>query len=213
MTSHIPGQENLSALDVCVSLGIYFSALNEGAFKDNVIMFNSTSERLQLKGKFTEKCGQVPANAMGGTNFQSVIDEIVRIRKANPSIPIEDYPTTLLVVSDMQFNPTSSRTSYYGSSYGYRWNKDNENTNYEEAMAKLTKVGLTEINIIWWDVTGRGRDVPVRKGDARTALLSGFDGAIITEILGGNEQKALDMTEVMNTALGQDLLMQITLPE
>ena len=40
---------------------------------------------------------------MGSTNFQSVVDEIVRIRKSNPNIPLEDYPSTLLVVSDMQF--------------------------------------------------------------------------------------------------------------
>ena len=56
---------------------------------------------------------QIPRNAMGGTNFLSVIKRIVEIRKNNPSIPLEDYPQTLLVVSDMQFNPTGGLDTNY----------------------------------------------------------------------------------------------------
>ena len=40
-------------MNVCMSLGIYFSTLNEGAFHKNVIMFDSTSRVKQLSGSFT----------------------------------------------------------------------------------------------------------------------------------------------------------------
>ena len=213
--SNLPG--DVTAMDVGLSLGIYFSALNEGAFKDHVIMFDTMSKKLHLKGTFLQKAKQVPMNAMGSTNFQSVINEIVNIRKANPSIPIEDYPQTLLVVSDMQFNPAAGR-NYYRRSSGVMTQTDGtEKTNYEAAMLKLEEAGLPRINVIWWDVTGRGKDVPVREGDAGTALLSGFDGAIITQILGGQLAKdakkpgEIDMKEVMTNALTQEILEQVQL--
>lgn len=203
---------DITALDVCVSLGIYFSALNEGSFKDHVILFDTNSRKLKLRGTFTEKVKQVPMNAMGSTNFQSVIDEIVTIRKANPSIPVEDYPTTLLVISDMQFNPSGVRSSFYMRDSGVIVPAHDEITNFEAARLKLSEVGLPMINIIWWDVTGRGKDVPVREGDQGTALLSGFDGAIITQILGGDKPIApgeIDMHQVMIDALSQDILTQV----
>ena len=33
----------VTAYDIYIGLGIYFSSLNEGAFKDNVIMFDTES--------------------------------------------------------------------------------------------------------------------------------------------------------------------------
>jgi len=200
--------KDLSALQVCVSLGIYFSALNEGAFKDHVIMFDNHSTKLQLAGTFTDKISQITkyATAWGSTNFQSVIDEIVRIRKRNPEIPIEDYPQTLLVISDMQFNPSEGYSRAYSSTQ--------EKTNFEAAQAKLKAVGLPEMVFIWWNVAGRGRDVPVRKDDKGTMLFSGFDGAIITEILGCSADKEIsEMTpeEAMKIALNQEIFSQVEL--
>ena len=48
---------------------------------------------------------------------------------ANPNIPLEDYPSTLLVVSDMGFNPTNN----------WRYQRDEvlEQTNYEAMKSKL----------------------------------------------------------------------------
>ena len=190
---------NTSAYNICISLGIFFSALNTVAFKDHVIMFDNDSTMLKLKGSFVDKIRQIrkQSTAWGGTNFQSVIDEIVRIRKNNPNIPVSDFPETLLVVSDFQFNPTGT-------------NK----TNYEQAMKKLRAVGLPEINVIWWQVTDRTKDVPSRFDDKGTTILSGFDGSVITLILGGEEvidketgeKRKLNPIESMMIALNQELL-------
>lgn len=170
------GAKNASPLDICVGLGIFFSSLIEGSFKDNVIMFDSTSSFKQLKGTFAEKCNQVPMNAMGSTNFQSVIDLIVKTRMLRPEIPIEDYPNVILVVSDMQFNPSNS--------YGVR---RGEMTNHEAAVAKLASVGLTDISFIWWDVNGAyGKDVPSTINDKGTTLISGFDPSVVNLILGND---------------------------
>lgn len=193
---------NTTAYDIAVSLGVYFSALNEGSFKDHVIMFDSKSTKMKLAGTFVDKVTQIKkANtAWGGTNFQSVIDEIVSIRKKNPNIPLSDFPETLLVVSDLQFNSSG-----------------NKKTNHEKAMKKLAKVGLPNITIIWWQVNGRSTDFPSRFDDENTMQISGFDGAILTLLLGGDEiidaktgeKRKPNPVEAMMIALNQELLTYV----
>jgi hypothetical protein len=199
---HPPVAKGITPYDVCVSLGIFFSTLNEGAFKDHVVMFDETSKTLKLKGSFVDKMKQIQKTfAFGGTNFQSVIDEIVRVRKKNLKIPVEDYPQTLLVVSDMQFNDTQT-----------------PETNYEMAMRKLREVGLPDIQIIWWQVTGRTQDVPSLSTDAGVVMLSGFDGSVLSLILGGEqvtidastgEKRKLNPYEQMLKALNQQILKKV----
>jgi hypothetical protein len=197
-------------IDVCVSLGIYFSKLLTGSFADNVIMFDNNSKFLQLKGEFCDRVDQVQrsATALGGTNFQSVIDEIVRVRKSRPNIPVEDYPSTLLVVSDMQFNPSGG--------FGYEMGNPLETeTNYETAMRKLKAVGLPEMSIIWWNINGQyGGDVPSTMTDVGTTLISGNDPSIITAILekdtvvdeSTGETRKANPLEKMEAALDQQVL-------
>jgi hypothetical protein len=196
----------VTAFDVCIALGIYFSELNEGAFHNNVIMFDNTSRVKQLKGEFTDKWMDIVRSntAWGSTNFQSVIDEIVRIRKQNPNIPLTDYPETLLVVSDMQFNPSDS----------WRYESGAERTNYEAAKAKLAKVFPAEFvenfKIVWWQVNGsRTTDFPSTMDCGGTYVFSGFDGSVISFLLGGEQTKdgkAPDMQDIIDTALGQEVL-------
>lgn len=212
MSSEV-NKSGVRAVDISTSLGVYFATLNEGAFKDHVIMFNSKSTVKKLSGTFSDKIHQLPKDAMGGTNFQSIVDEIVRIRKSNPTIPVEDYPSTILVVSDMQFNPA-------GSSYWSGGRYVTETTNYEELVAKLVAVGLPKPTMVWWFVTGRGGDVPSTLEDEGTVLVSGFDGAVISLILGGEttvtdtttgKTRMLNPEEQMLKALNQELLNQIQL--
>lgn len=205
MTCQISRDSALSAFDVCISLGIYFSSLNEGAFNKNVIMFDNTSYVKQLEGTFTEMYQQIrrERTAWGSTNFQSVIQEIVRVRKRNPKIPLEDYPTTLLVVSDMQFNPVGSYE-----------------TNYEIAKRELAAVfpqdWVDDFKFIWWQVNGRRtNDVPATMDDGGCYFISGFDGSIVTMLLGGEsqvvdektgEKRLPTMEELVQIAMNQEVL-------
>jgi len=152
---------------------------------------------------------------MGSTNFQSVIDEIVRVRKQNPHITIEDYPEVLLVVSDMQFNPAGDG-SWWGNA---DQSPEKIETNYEAAMRKLRAVGLPDMTIIWWQVNGEHTsDFTSTKFDPGTVLISGFDGAIVTTLLGGMEEVVDENTgekrkrtpeEMMQVALDQEILQKI----
>ena len=209
------GENGISAYHIALGLGIYFSALNEGAFKDHIIMFDDVSRKLKLTGSFSEKVNQIigMSDAMGSTNFQSVVDEIVRIRQEHPEIPVEDFPSSLLVVTDLQFNPAG----------------DNTKSNYEVAQQKLAKAGLPKLKIIWWNVTDRSRDLPNQQDDEDVMMLGGFDGAIIPFLMGKSapesvtdaeetaslspetvKEESMTPYKAMLKALNQELLTKVT---
>lgn len=202
-------QNGTRAIDVCLSLGIFFSELIEGHFHNNVIMFDNKSTMKKLSGKFCDKVDQLQRSsvAWGGTNFQSVIDEIVRVRRSNPNIPVEDYPEVLLVVSDMEHNPVD-RYSVHGS----------VNTNYEAAMSKLRAVGLPDMEIIWWNVCARNKHFPNKAEDSGVTMISGFDGSIVSQLLYGEEivdevtgeKRKANPYEQMFNALNQEVLNSVT---
>jgi hypothetical protein len=163
----VPG---VSAYDICLSMGLVFSSLNVGWFRDVVVAFNDVSSIVRLSGEFTERLHQLETmtTAWGSTNFQSVIDLLIAIRRGNPNVPLREFPETLLVVSDMQFNPVGG----------------NARTNYEEAMRRLREVGLPELRIIWWFVNGAGGDFPARMDDKGVYLIGGFDPVNLRALLG-----------------------------
>jgi len=197
-------KSGVSAFDVCIGLGIYFSDLNQGYFHNIVAMFDNTSSIKKLNGDFVTKYNSIVNDniAWGSTNFLSVIDLLVDMRKKQPNIPLEDYPDTILVISDMQFNDTNRC-----------------NTNHEEAIRRLEEVGLTGIKFIWWDVTSFERkDYPSKYNDMNTFFFSGFDGSIINELLGFEIQttpegkiREIDMTEIVQKVYNQDILKQLKL--
>lgn len=209
-------ENGATAYDICISLGIYFSTLNEGDFHKNVIMFSNTSNVKQLSGTFSEMYRAIRRDrtAWGGTNFLSVIDEIVRVRRYNPGIPLESYPQTLLVVSDMQFNPTDD--------YWATVTPAMVESNYEAMKSALStyfpKDWVDNFKVIWWQVDGeRVQDVPSTLDHGGTYFLSGFDGSIITLLLGGDgvttkpetgevNVSMKSMTELINDAFNQDIL-------
>jgi hypothetical protein len=185
--------------------------MNTGDFHNVVAMFDNQSTLLKLKGKtFSDKWFEIrsQSTAWGSTNFQSVIDLLVNTRKDHPEMDLNNFPTTLLVVSDMQFNPTNS--------WSYKADKLIEQTNYETAMKKLRTVFpeefVKEFKIIWWHCTNRSTsDYPSTMEDAGTYMFSGFDGSILSILLGTepsstNEKKTPTMEEIVDTALNQEVL-------
>ena len=200
-------KNGVTAYDICVSLGIFLSTLNKGAFHKNVVMFDNKSTTLQLDGNFCEMAKQIKdaSTAWGGTNFISIIEKMVEIRENNPDIPLEDYPDTILVVSDMQFNPVNG----------------NEETNYEAMKAMLyfafQSDFVDKMKFVWWQVTGRTNDVPAEMG-AGQIFLSGYDPSIISLLL-GDEVKEIEKKrgtpisteESIALALSQEILAMVNL--
>lgn len=205
------GYKDVTAYDVCVSLGIYFAKLNKGAFHNVVAMFDDKSTLMELHGQFTDKWEAIRESetAWGSTSFESLIQLLCEIRLNNELMPISDFPTTLLVISDMQFNPVS--TSEGGG------------TNYEWAKWTLSKCFPKEyvdnFKIVWWYCTSRETaDVPSTMDDAGTYLISGFDGSVMSLLLGCEEKvnekgevEKPSMEDLVKTALNQEILQKVEL--
>ena len=98
----------------------------------------------------------------------------------------------------------------------------NTKTNYEVAKQKLLtlfpKKWVDDFKFIWWQVNAQLQDYPATIDDAGITLISGFDGAVVTLILGGQEKvkdevtgkvRSLNAQEQMEKTLSQEILMQV----
>ena len=210
MEGGISGVPGLTSYDVCVSLGIYFAELNEGYFHNKVAMFDDVSRMFKLDGTFSEKWQAIrqATTAWGSTNVLSIIDMLIDERKKHPTIPVSEFADTILIVSDMQFNPTGS------------WNsrREREKTTYEAMKDKLRTAFPDEwvdnLKIVWWYCASRegaGHDVPATMDKPGMYLVSGFDGSIVNLLLGTKidektgKVRALTMEESVNEALSQEI--------
>ena len=218
MNQPVKGLKDIYCSDVATSLALFFADLNTGPFHNKVIMFDNVSTPYDMKGEsFCDRIMSLPSVGCGGTNFQSAVDEIIKIRKAHPEIPLEQYPTTILVVSDMQFNP--SNRGYYGGSIR------KQETNYEYSVNSLKKVFPSDfvdnMKFIWWDCVSRygNTDYEGTIDDGGCYFFSGFDGSIINILM--NEDAVMDektgevrrptAEELVMKALSQEILNYIKL--
>jgi ABC-type sugar transport system ATPase subunit len=196
---------NVTPKQIALSLAILFSSLNNGSFKDTILMFDTISQLVKLNGEtFCDKLQEIKRNKLygscgGGTNFQGAIDRIIDVRRLHPEIPLEDFPKTLLTISDMQFNPTNG----------------NEKTNLEAMKEKLyeafPKSFVDDMKFIWWQVSNRTTDFPSTIDDAGSIMLSGFDGSIIDLLLGEKvkEKQSFDMISSIEKIFSQEIFNYI----
>ena len=215
MSRRVDGLNDITCEDIASSLALFFSDLNTGPFHNKLIMFDDVSYPYDMKGdSFCDRIMNLPRVGCGGTNFQSAVEEIIKIRKEHPEIPLEQYPTTILVVSDMQFNPVS---------YGWR-SKRTEPTNYEYSVKSLKTVFPAEfvdnMKFIWWDCASkRKQDFAATIHNSGCYFFSGFDGSIISMLM--NEDAIKDEVtgevrrptaeELVAKALNQEILNYIKL--
>lgn len=190
----------VTPLTICLSLGVYFSSLMEGPFHNWAISFDNVSKWFQMKGEsFSEKYMQAERiGSWGCTNFESVIDSFVDMRKRFPAIPESDFPDTVLVVSDMQFNPVKG---------------DSMETNYQAMVRKLSSTFSREycdkFTVVWWQVNGYTSDMPQTMDEPGGYVVSGFDGAIISALLGGKAGNERNMEDAIKEAFDQEVLNMI----
>lgn len=201
------GAGKLRAIDVCVSLSLMFASMNKGAFHKNIVMFDDTSKPLQLEGDFCDMVDQIRKQplAMGSTNFMSVAAALANVRKNHPEIPLSDYPTTLLVISDMQFN---------GNIFGY----ERQTTSHERTIELLRTCFPDEyvdsMKFIWWNCSGRLKNFPANSGTPGNYFFSGFDPSVVSILLGeDSELKKMkketgvepSLQDVIDASLGQKI--------
>lgn len=157
---------SVTCIDVALSLGLYCADKNKGAFKDMFLTFSSKPELLQLKGTLSQKMVQMNRSHWEmNTDLHKAFERILNLA-VSASVPQEDMPSVLLVLSDMQFDQC---TRHDDSAMQMIERK------YEEAGYKVPV-------IVFWNLNAYG-NVPVSFDKRGVALVSGFSPAIMKAVL------------------------------
>jgi len=169
--------DEVAPIDVAVSLAILFAEINEGLFANKFITFSENPKIQSIKGKnIYEKAGNLSQADWGmSTNIQKVFDTLLK-NATTMSIPQEEMPDTVYIISDMEFNEVE---------YGIA-GINQTNTNFEAIEAKYHAYGYKRPKLVYWNVDAKTQQSPVKADEAGTRLVSGCSPSILKSILTGN---------------------------
>lgn len=172
MGSRIAG--DICAVDISQGLALYCSAKmpKDGPFYKKFIAFCSESEFKNWEGmSFSEavRNRRMFNGAIGSTHIDTALELILNTAKSF-GIPNEYMPTTLMIVSDMQF---WSGTKGSGAEV-------------ENCLKLYDEAGYTRPKVVYWNTDGyAGSPATVKNAD--TALVSGFSTGILKALLSGDD--------------------------
>jgi len=166
---------NLTCMDVAVSLGLYISERNEGVFKDTFLTFSSNPSLQVLNGPLVDRLSQLKsADWAMSTDLQKAF-KLILDQAVKHDVPVDEMPTKLLILSDMEFDEATS--SHWDSVS--EWNP----TAQQMIKGMYEKAGYTIPDIVYWNIQSRNDNCPTRFDESGTALVSGFSPSIMRSIL------------------------------
>ena len=156
-------------LEISVSLGIYISERNQSIFKDAFVTFSEHPTIEYLKGTLIQRMRQLErADWDMNTNLNAVFNLLLS-KAAENNLSQDDMPTTLLIISDMEFDDCG------------------ELNNYQKIVNDYNGAGYKVPRIVFWNVNGKKGNVPVSSKTKEVALVSGASPAILKAILSGED--------------------------
>ena len=176
----------MSAMDVAISLGLYLSDRTTSDFKDMFITFTSNATIQTLKGTLSQKMRQMSGAVGYDTNLASAFDALLNTAKKGNVSP-ENMPDYVLILSDMQFNDHSIRGT--------------DATALQLAREKYRAAGYKCPSIIFWNLTARADNTPVKTNDQGVALVSGFSPAIMASVLGADPEEFTPFAMMLKTIM------------
>lgn len=190
----------MSSFEVAKALALYFSEFLTGTFANSYLTFESQVATHQWKGNSPlEKWYNDGTNPFGSTNFQSVIDLFVRLKREG--VGEADFPTGIICISDGDFNAT-----HCGK------------TNVDAAKDKLIKAGFSKsfvdtFVIVLWNIPNTYYSRPhaqfeTTAQDTGAYYFSGFSGSVIQLITGS---EVLTPKQIFDKAMDQEVLSKISL--
>jgi len=196
MTTAI-GSGKTTALDVSTALAIYCSERLNGTFKDKFITFSSQAKLVDL-GNFDslhaklERCRK--EGDCSNTNIENVFNLILNTA-VEGNIKPEDMPEQVLIISDMEFDPASTRGSNYFTYGGMHADTNvfkKAAKNYNEAGYKLPK-------LVFWNVCSRTNTIPMKQNENGVVLVSGFSVNTLNMVLNGETDPMLALVKEIDS--------------
>ncbi len=170
--------KNVTCLDVCISLGLYISERNDGAFKDTFMTFSHRPKLQVLNGTLSARHLQLRrADWEMNTDLEAMFDLLLN-QAVKHSVPENEMPTMILIMSDMEFDSATR----------------GENLTAQKLIdKKYSDAGYTMPKIVYWNLNARNENFPVKFNESGTAMISGFSPSILKSLLGGKDLSPIAM--------------------
>lgn len=152
---------SVEPIAVSVSLALYFAERNKGIFHNEFITFSETPEFQKIKGdSLLYKIQNLKGANWGyNTNLQKVF-ELILNSAVQYKVPKEEMPTTLYIISDMEFDSCV------------------EGTNLDGIISKYNKYGYDLPRIVFWNVNSKQNNVCASKDKEGVMLVSGCSPSV-----------------------------------
>jgi hypothetical protein len=170
---------------VALSLGIYFAERNTGAFRNHFITFSAKPQLVEIQGRDIAEKVRYCASFMeiANTNLVAVF-ELILDAAVQHSIPQEEMPKKLYIVSDMEFDSCVSCGNASTLTYVQRM---------------FQKQGYELPEVVFWNVASRNRQQPVTRNEAGVALVSGCTPRLFSMVAGGLTSPYAVMMEAISS--------------
>lgn len=183
---------NPKPAEIALSLGIYFAERNTGAFMNHFITFSENPRLVEIKGKdiYDKVKYSASFNEVANTNILKVFEVILHTAVKN-KLPQNKLPTTIYIVSDMEFDRCASGADV---------------TNFNYAKSLFMQHGYKLPTVVFWNVASRNQQQPVTMNEKGVVLVSGASPRVFSMIGSGN----LSPYAFMMDTLGAERYAKIT---
>jgi hypothetical protein len=162
----------ISCLDVAISLGLYLSERNNSVFKDTFLTFSANPKLEKLQGTLSQRLNQLSrAQWDMNTDIQKAFKVVLNAALEN-NVPQEEMPTTVVILSDMQFDRCVS---------GYK------SVTASKAISDMYEsAGYVVPKVVFWNLNAANTTTPVESHQSGAVLVSGFSPSLMKSILGSD---------------------------
>lgn len=180
------------AMDVSLALGLYCSDRlgKDNPFYRKLIPFSSDSKLESWKDMdVVDAVRKIPNGYCGSTNIVGALDKLLEAAKFW-NIPKDQMVTTLLILSDMQWDQGGVTGDYWSRRSGVA--EANVHESIATCMDKWEEAGYDRPKIVYWNLhayTGS----PETAFNKSAALISGFSPAILKSTLSGKNVTPMDV--------------------
>lgn len=172
-------KSSVQMIDVAISLGLYLADKAKGPWANQFITFseNPTFQTVEGTNLYDKVHNMADADWHMSTNLEKVFSSILSIA-VKSELHQDDLPQTIYIISDMQFN-----SACFGS---YSCSRSKPTSTFQNISQMFANAGYVRPNIVFWNVSGEAKDVPVTYNEYGVGLLSGFSATSFRLAMGDN---------------------------
>jgi len=162
----VAGSTTVYPIHVARALGLYLSEKNRGPFQNEIMSFSDRPKLYKVDGSIANRFRLMNRmDVSSSTNIVAAFELILDLAVKH-NLEQSDIPSTLLILSDMEFNSSGRQTAY------------------DTVQAKFKASGYKLPKVVFWNLNGRMGNNPVQAHQSGAALISGFSPSIMSAVLG-----------------------------